>query len=248
MQQYIVKPNDSLYLIAKQFDVPLAQLIKANPQIKNPNMIDIGQTIIIPNMPDVPDELGVIESNAVSIIDDIYHEDWQSADRRVNEIRTAMNNVTPALQAAEVPNNVITGLNAAIRSLEQNVAQRKAYPSISQANRITQILADVLDFFNVIIPPDVMRLSYFARQIIINVEQNDWAEAYQNYRRANSLWQGMIPELQADYAADVNNFNQLFLNMNDAINRRDYQAAINTANRMLDMIDEIETDFQQQNT
>jgi hypothetical protein len=211
-------------------------------------MIDIGQTIIIPNMPDVPDELGVIESNAVSIIDDIYHEDWQSADRRVNEIRTAMNNVTPALQAAEVPNNVITGLNAAIRSLEQNVAQRKAYPSISQANRITQILADVLDFFNVIIPTDVMRLSYFARQIIINVEQNDWAEAYQNYRRALSLWERMIPELQADYALDVNNFNQIFLDMNDAINRKDYRAAVNTANKMLAMIDEIETDFQQQNT
>lgn len=248
MQQYIVKPNDTLYLIAKQFDVPLAQLIKANPQIKNPNMIDIGQTIIIPSMPEVPEELGVIESNAVSIIDDIYRQDWNSADRRVNDIRTAMNSVTPALQAAEVPSNVIAGLNTAIRTLEQNVAQRRAYPAISQANRITQLLADALDFFNVIIPPDVIRLAYFARQIIINVEQNDWAEAYQNYRRALSLWQRMIPELQSDYATDVNNFNQILLSMNDAINRRDYQAAVNTANQMLQMTDEIATDFQQQNT
>ena len=248
MQQYIVKPNDTLYLIAKQFDVPLAQLIKANPQIKNPNMIDIGQTIIIPSMPEVPVELGVIESNAVSIIDDVYHQDWQSADRRVNDIRTAMNNVTPALQAAEVPNNVIVGLNTVIRTLEQNVAQRSAYPAISQANRVTQVLADVLDFFNVIIPTDVIRLRYFARQIIINVEQNDWAEAYQNYRRALSLWERMIPELQSDYAPDVNSFNRILLSMNDAINKRDYQAAVNTANRMLDMIDEIETDFHQKNT
>lgn len=248
MQQYIVKPNDTLYLIAKQFNVPLAQLIKANPQIKNPNMIDIGQTIVIPSMPEVPDELGVIESNAVGIIDDIYHQDWESAGRRVNDIRTAVNNVTPAMQAAEVPNNVIVGLNTAVRALEQNVAQRSAYPAISQANRITQILADVLEFFNVIIPPDVIRLAYFARQIIINVEQNDWAEAYQNYRRALSLWERMSPELQSDYAKDVSDFNQLFHSMNDAINRRDYQAAINTANRMLIMIDEIETDFQQQNT
>jgi LysM repeat protein len=84
MQQYIARPNDTLYLIAKQFDVPLAQLIKANPQIKNPNMINIGQTIIIPSMPEVPEGLGVIESNAVSIIDDIYHEDWESSGNRVN--------------------------------------------------------------------------------------------------------------------------------------------------------------------
>jgi hypothetical protein len=248
MQQYIARPNDTLYLIAKQFDVPLAQLIKANPQIKNPNMINIGQTIIIPSMPEVPEGLGVIESNAVSIIDDIYHEDWESSGNRVNGIRTAMNNVTPVLQAAEVPDNVITGLNATIRTLEQNIAQRRAYPAISQANRITQILGDVLDFFNVIIPPDVIRLVYFARQIIINVEQNDWAEAYQNYRRALSLWERLSPELQSNYTSDVNDFNQILLSMNDAINKRDYQAGIDTADRMLDMIDEIATDFQQQNT
>jgi vacuolar-type H+-ATPase catalytic subunit A/Vma1 len=139
-------------------------------------------------------------------------------------------------------------LNATIRTLEQNIAQRRAYPAISQANRITQILGDVLDFFNVIIPPDVIRLVYFARQIIINVEQNDWAEAYQNYRRALSLWERLSPELQSNYTSDVNDFNQILLSMNDAINKRDYQAGIDTADRMLDMIDEIATDFQQQNT
>lgn len=248
MQEYIVKPNDTLFLIARQFNVPLAQLINANPQIRNPNVIEIGQTIIIPDVPEVPEELPVIESNAISIIDDIYQEDWQSAEQRVNEIRTAMNNVTPALQEAQVPNDVIFGLNTAIRTLEQNVIRRSAYPAISQANRITQLLADAMDLFNVVIPTDVMRLAYFARQIIVNVEQNDWAEAQQNYRRALTVWERMFPALQPDYALDVNNFNQLLLDMNEAINRRDYQAALNTAGLMLMMVDEIETDFMEQNT
>lgn len=248
MQEYIVKPNDTLFLIARQFNVPLAQLINANPQVRNPNMIQVGQTIIIPDVPAAPEELTVIESNAISIIDDIYQEDWQSAQQRVNEIRTAMNNVTPALQEAEVPNSVIFGLNTAIRTLEQNLIRRSVYPAISQANRITQLLADALDFFNVVIPTDVMRLAYFARQIIVNVEQNDWAEAHENYRRALATWDRLFPELEPDHNMDVNNFDQVLLDMNEAISRRDYQAALNTAGRMLMMVDEIETDFMQQNT
>jgi LysM repeat protein len=111
MQQYVVKPHDTLYLISKEFNIPLAQLIRANPQITNPNLIYEGQTINIPSMLPVPDQIDIIESNAVAIIDDIFRADWQSADRRINEVRTAMNSLVPILQAAEVPDDIIFELN-----------------------------------------------------------------------------------------------------------------------------------------
>jgi len=245
MQQYIVKPKDTLFLIAKEFDVPLAQLINANPQITNPNLIHEGQTIIIPDLPPIPDQIGIIETNALNIIDDIIMADWQSANSRVNQIRTVMNDLVPILQAAQVPNDVTFGLNAAIRILEQNILQRRAFSAISQANHITQLIADALDFFNVIIPTDVMRLAFFARQIIVNVEQNDWAEAYQNYRRALTVWQRIRPELESAYVSDVSDFDQVFNALNESIDRRDYQAAINNANRMLELTDVIAADFEQ---
>lgn len=247
MQQYVVKPNDTLYLIAKEFDVPLAQLIKANPQIENPNMIYIGQTINIPSLLPVPEQVGLIESDAVSIINDIFMGDWQSANSRVNEIRTAMNQVTPALQDALVPNSVIVGLNTAIRNLEQSIAQQRGFQAISWANRITQLIADVLDYFAAIIPSDVIRLAYFARQIIVNVEQNDWAEAYQNYRRALTVWQELQTDLEARYSQDVTAVDQVLDDLRNAIDRRDYQGAINNASILLSLIDTLARDFQQQN-
>jgi len=248
MQQYIVKPNDTLFLIAKEFNVPLAQLIEANPQIENPNLINVGQTIIIPTLPAVPDQIDDMLATAINIIEDIIMMDWQTANSRVNEMRTLMNNLAPMLQEAKVPNNVIFGLNAAIRNTEQNIAQRRAFPAMSQANQITQLIADALDFFNVIIPPDVLRLAYFARQIIFNVEQNDWAEAFQNYRRALAVWQRIRPELVTDYARDVSNFDQVFDDLNESIDRRDYRNAINRANRMMELIHVIEADFEQRYT
>jgi hypothetical protein len=42
-----------------------------------------------------------------------------------------MNQVTPALQDALVPNSVIVGLNTAIRNLEQSIAQQRGFQAIS---------------------------------------------------------------------------------------------------------------------
>ena len=45
---YVVKPGDTLSKIAKANGVTLAQLLQANPQIKDPNKIRVGQSINVP--------------------------------------------------------------------------------------------------------------------------------------------------------------------------------------------------------
>jgi LysM repeat protein len=45
---YVVKPGDTLSKIAKSNGVTLAQLLQANPQIKDPNKIRVGQSINVP--------------------------------------------------------------------------------------------------------------------------------------------------------------------------------------------------------
>ncbi|NLZ39289.1 MAG: LysM peptidoglycan-binding domain-containing protein [Firmicutes bacterium] len=47
-QLYTVKAGDSLFLIGRKFGVSVEQLKAANPQIKNPDIIFIGQVICIP--------------------------------------------------------------------------------------------------------------------------------------------------------------------------------------------------------
>lgn len=46
---YIVVSGDTMYGIANKFNISLGQLISANPQIPNPNYIQVGQLINIPN-------------------------------------------------------------------------------------------------------------------------------------------------------------------------------------------------------
>jgi len=46
-----VVQGDTLWKLAKQWNVPLADLIKANPHLKNPNVLMTGETVFIPAVP-----------------------------------------------------------------------------------------------------------------------------------------------------------------------------------------------------
>ena len=48
---HIVKKGETLGQIARDFRIPLAQLLAANPTIRNPDMLYIGQPILIPGYP-----------------------------------------------------------------------------------------------------------------------------------------------------------------------------------------------------
>ncbi len=49
MKIHMVKQGDTLYLIAKKYNVPLEEIVKANPDISNPDAIDVGMKVKIPS-------------------------------------------------------------------------------------------------------------------------------------------------------------------------------------------------------
>ena len=61
---YTVKNGDTLYKISKMFDIPLSDIIESNPEITNPNALNVGQVVVIP-LPNK--EFGNIEVNGYAI-------------------------------------------------------------------------------------------------------------------------------------------------------------------------------------
>ena len=51
---YVVRSGDSLSRIARRFDLTVGQLLTANPQLTDPNLLQVGQTLVIPP-PGAPD-------------------------------------------------------------------------------------------------------------------------------------------------------------------------------------------------
>lgn len=52
-QTYTVQAGDSMWKIAVKYQVGVSEIISANPQIKNPNLIYVGQKIYVPTTPEI---------------------------------------------------------------------------------------------------------------------------------------------------------------------------------------------------
>ena len=65
-QLYTVKSGDTLYLIGQQFCLTVLQILRANPQIRNPNIIFPGQVICLPIPPQPDDQLRVLSLSFLS--------------------------------------------------------------------------------------------------------------------------------------------------------------------------------------
>ena len=63
---YTVKPGDTLSKIAMRNGVTLAQLLQANPKIKDPNKIKVGDTLNVPNDAVSTDNTRPLPSSAVA--------------------------------------------------------------------------------------------------------------------------------------------------------------------------------------
>lgn len=80
-RSYSVQWGDSLWKIAVKFQVGLSEIITANPQIKNPNLIYPKQVLNIPNISDVQ----TLETEVVKLVNaerskrglQTLQQDWQ---------------------------------------------------------------------------------------------------------------------------------------------------------------------------
>lgn len=62
--QYTVKRGDSMWKIAVRYQVGVQEIINANPQVKNPNLIYPNQVLNIPNI----DQLKAVEREVIRLV------------------------------------------------------------------------------------------------------------------------------------------------------------------------------------
>lgn len=65
MKIHMVKKGDTLYLLSKKYNVSLEKIIAANPQIADPDKLDVGMKVKIPAEPVTPNLDGVLHSHKV---------------------------------------------------------------------------------------------------------------------------------------------------------------------------------------
>ena len=73
LHQHKVVQGDTLWKLSKAWGVPLADLIKANPQLKNPNVLMTGETVYIPKPGWKPADGGAQGGHAHGYPQELHH-------------------------------------------------------------------------------------------------------------------------------------------------------------------------------
>lgn len=68
----MVKKGDTLYLLSQKYNVALEKIIAANPQIANPDKLEIGMKVKIPAEPVTPKPEGMLHSHKVQQGDSLW--------------------------------------------------------------------------------------------------------------------------------------------------------------------------------
>jgi peptidoglycan hydrolase-like protein with peptidoglycan-binding domain len=61
---YVIKPGDTLFLIATRFNTTIEELLRLNPLITDPDVLRVGQIIRIPDVPTPPVHCPVLRQGA----------------------------------------------------------------------------------------------------------------------------------------------------------------------------------------
>lgn len=94
--QYTVQRGDTLGAIAKAYNMPLADLISNNPQIANPNRINVGQKINIgDNLNPSPEDVYVGDNWTVLDPETDFYPKQQENDNPFPESRPTRTELTP---------------------------------------------------------------------------------------------------------------------------------------------------------
>jgi len=70
-RSYVVRSGDTLSRIARRFDLTVGQLLTANPQLTDPNLLQVGQELVIPapGAPDTSPSSGGIPDSRDDLVD-----------------------------------------------------------------------------------------------------------------------------------------------------------------------------------
>ncbi len=193
-----------------------------------------------------PEQLDVIQANAVDIIEDISHMDWSAAKSKADIIKNSMGELKPILESARLPKETVDGIVSAVGGLDSAVGAGKQYDALAQANMITEFIPDIADYYVTAVPTDIMRLGYLARELMLDVRHEDWQSAETDLTATEGVWIRSKSKLPT-YRQDIDEFQNSLDRLRPALDEKDAKTASAVVNMLLDFIDALERDFSEQN-
>lgn len=189
----------------------------------------------------VPDDLMTLEEQTEDIIDFVPSGDWSKVNADISTIDQAwttyqqhavQDDATQAIQASF--------LEALSRLKSASIAQ-DAIGTMQAANDLSATIMDMFDRYHPVIPTDIGRLDVLERQIILDVEEQDFTAAGDTLAKITLVWERVKPSVMAHKGDEVAaQFDESLAIQAEALKAKEVTALINEARKGLEIVDALE--------
>ena len=188
----------------------------------------------------LPGELDKLESAAEDIMDDADSGDWTKAQQKVDTIQHNLTALESSFQTVGVPSQLIDGIKTPLADLKKQVQAKNALQTKVEANRITKVIPDIYDYYQVTMPTDLGRLDYLGREVALCAEQGDWAAAGDSMNQIMDVWGRLKQSLNSAAQKSAADFQSSVDALSGDVSKQDASAVAKDSTALLDKVDVLE--------
>lgn len=193
---------------------------------------------------DIPQPLNVIEAQAEDLIDILPSGNWKSIAGNVDDVANAWQTYQSQIASAHVPQPFIDALSGSLEQLQKGAAVQDENNTHQAANDVSAALMDLFVLYQPATPVDLGRLDVLGRQVILDVEAEDFVAAANTLSLSNVIWARLKPIVLANKGAKVaDEFDQSLATQQKALEAEDGEALSDEANNGLELVDALEQLF-----
>jgi predicted small secreted protein len=189
----------------------------------------------------VPRALHTIEGSGEDIVDLAASGNWDKVAEKMTAITNAWNAYRPQATAAGASQVQQEALSSALARLQTASAAKDTPAARQAANDLGAAVLDLYALYNPPTPTDIGRLDVSERQIIIDVEANNYTAAAASVVKTRSLWANVKESVLNHKGQSVADKFEASLSIQEtALQAKDVPTLTTEVNNGLEIVDELE--------
>ncbi len=167
-------------------------------------------------------------------------EKFETLKKDIAELHSLWNNVEPNLISALASQNSINAFEDALNTLTISIEIPDVHRNLLSLIELNKVLPDFYELYDTKENPDLDRLRYAIKKIILVSEKEDYEKIESVFDYLNSQWSKVKPKLKEDSLSYINKFDFALSDLKTAIDKKN-KIIINTKSIVIiKILDELE--------
>jgi len=165
---------------------------------------------------------------------------WEQALKDVEKIHIEWNDYIAQAAKDGVSKNNIDSFDNTLNKFTNLIIMKNKEEALISANSLTYSLINFWAYYKSDVPPDVLKLKYFVRNVIFYSAVNKWDKVIENFNAGKSLFQAIRATSEKEQQEKVNKIDFSIQELEKVIKIKDYPLIRLKGKLLIDNLKEME--------